>query len=213
MQSFDDEELDRLGPDALGRRARGEAVGAARAAGFDNLSLDLMLWLPGQSLGVVAADGRTRPSTLAPDHLSLYLLELYPNAPLKEAMARAPGRWLRALGAGADDEAADMYLDGARARSIAAGFEQYEISNVAQARPREPAQPQVLAERRLARIRLRSAFDGRTAGAGATSAAPSTTCDRVWAAASPCASTIAPLSPAIAGRGGAVYRPATVRRN
>ena len=41
---------------------------------------------------------------LGPDHASLYLLELYPNAPLREEMARA--RWSLAP----DDDAADMYL-------------------------------------------------------------------------------------------------------
>ena len=29
---------------------------------------------------------------MRPEHASLYLLELYPNAPLKEDMARAAGR-------------------------------------------------------------------------------------------------------------------------
>ena len=41
---------------------------------------------------------------VAPDHASLYLLELYPNAPLKETMARAG--WSLAP----DDDAAEMYL-------------------------------------------------------------------------------------------------------
>jgi oxygen-independent coproporphyrinogen-3 oxidase len=61
---------------------------------------------------------------LAPEHLSLYLLEVYPNAPLKEEMVRA--RWSQAP----DDDAAAMYMD-AMARLDAAGFAQYEISNVA----------------------------------------------------------------------------------
>ena len=43
---------------------------------------------------------------LAPEHLSLYLLEVYPNAPLRDEMARA--RWSQAP----DDDAAAMYLDG-----------------------------------------------------------------------------------------------------
>jgi oxygen-independent coproporphyrinogen-3 oxidase len=81
-----------------------------------------MLWLPGQSFSSWL---RTidEAIALAPDHLSLYLLELYPNAPLKEAMARAP--WSQVP----DDEAADMYLAGLD-RLDHAGFEQYEISNV-----------------------------------------------------------------------------------
>jgi oxygen-independent coproporphyrinogen III oxidase len=59
-----------------------------------------------------------------PDHLSLYLLEVYPNAPLKDDMARA--RWSQAP----DDDAATMYVT-AMERLEAAGYEQYEISNVA----------------------------------------------------------------------------------
>jgi oxygen-independent coproporphyrinogen-3 oxidase len=65
----------------------------------------------------------------------MYLLELYPNAPLKEAMARASasrseGGDAAAWAQLADDEAADMYLEGL-AMTDAAGYEQYEISNVA----------------------------------------------------------------------------------
>jgi oxygen-independent coproporphyrinogen-3 oxidase len=122
VQSFDDEELARLGRVHNAARAR-EAIRMARAAGFMNLSFDLMLWLPGQSFSSWL---RTIDDAIdqAPDHLSLYLLELYPNAPLKEAMARQP--WSQVP----DDEAADMYLAGLD-RLDAAGFEQYEISNVA----------------------------------------------------------------------------------
>jgi oxygen-independent coproporphyrinogen-3 oxidase len=128
VQSFDDAELKRL--DRLHTAAGAAmAVEAAHAAGFTNVSLDLMFWLPGQSrrswLATVA-----RAIDLGPEHVSLYLLELYPNAPLKEAMAReaarAEGAWRQA----ADDEAADMYL-AALDRLDGAGFEQYEISNVA----------------------------------------------------------------------------------
>jgi len=124
VQSFDDEELTRLDRAHTASRAR-ESIRLARAAGFTNLSFDLMLWLPGQTF---ASWLRTVDEAIAlgPDHLSLYLLELYPNAPLKEAMARAP--WLQAP----DDEAADMYLAGLD-RLDQAGFEQYEISNVARA--------------------------------------------------------------------------------
>src|SRR5204862_6983367 len=47
VQSFRDEELRRLSRLHGANRAR-EAFAAARAAGFDNISLDLMMWLPGQ---------------------------------------------------------------------------------------------------------------------------------------------------------------------
>jgi oxygen-independent coproporphyrinogen-3 oxidase len=133
VQSFDDAELTRLGRIHSARRAE-EAVREARAAGFRNLSFDLMFWLPGQSLD---SWRRTvdRAIALEPDHLSLYLLELYPNAPLKESMARlaeAPaeaGAKAEAWSQVPDDEAADMYLAALDALD-AAGFEQYEISNV-----------------------------------------------------------------------------------
>jgi len=98
-------------------------VREARAAGFDNVSLDLMMWLPGQSVEQWLANVDALIDA-QPDHASLYLLELYPNAPLKEDMAR--GGWSLAP----DEDAADMYLQ-AMERLEAAGLEQYEISNVA----------------------------------------------------------------------------------
>jgi coproporphyrinogen III oxidase-like Fe-S oxidoreductase len=158
VQSFDDAELARLDRVHSAARAR-EAIGQARAAGFRNLSFDLMLWLPGQS---IASWLRTvdQAIALAPEHLSLYLLELYPNSPLKEAMARVQGQGAMATGPrptgpasalssfggqaspspkpqasslswtqATDDDAADMYLLGLD-RLDTAGYEQYEISNV-----------------------------------------------------------------------------------
>jgi oxygen-independent coproporphyrinogen-3 oxidase len=124
VQSFRDAELKRLGRIHSADRAR-EAVREARAAGFDNISLDLMMWLPQQSAG----DWRENVESLieiGPAHASLYLLELYPNAPLKEEMARAG--WSLAP----DDDAAEMYL-WSMGRLESAGYRQYEISNVARA--------------------------------------------------------------------------------
>jgi oxygen-independent coproporphyrinogen III oxidase len=122
VQSLNDEELRRLSRLHSAVRAR-EAVTEARGAGFDNVSVDLMMWLPEQRTSdwLETVDGAI---ALAPDHLSLYLLELYPNAPLKEEMARA--RWSQAP----EDDAAAMYVT-AMERLEAAGLQQYEISNVA----------------------------------------------------------------------------------
>jgi len=122
VQSFRDEELKRLGRLHSAERAV-RAVESARAAGFDNVSLDLMMWLPGQQVEEWL-DSVDQAIALGPEHLSLYLLEVYPNAPLKEEMARA--RWSQAP----DDDAATMYMS-AMARLEAASYEQYEISNVA----------------------------------------------------------------------------------
>lgn len=122
VQSFRDAELARLGRRHDASRAR-SALADARAAGFDNVSLDLMMWLPGQTRDEwrVSVD---ETIALAPEHASLYLLEVYPNAPLREDMARAG--WSQAP----DDDAAEMYLE-AMARLEGAGLRQYEISNVA----------------------------------------------------------------------------------
>jgi oxygen-independent coproporphyrinogen-3 oxidase len=122
VQSFHDDELRRLGRRHSAETAR-RALVMARAAGFDNVSLDLMMWLPQQS---VARWLESVEALIAagPEHASLYLLEIYPNAPLKDDMARAG--WSLA----ADDDAAEMYLEGL-ARLDAAGYEHYEISNVA----------------------------------------------------------------------------------
>ena len=49
VQSFKAEELARLGRVHSVERAR-QAVVEARDAGFDNISLDLMMWLPRQSV-------------------------------------------------------------------------------------------------------------------------------------------------------------------
>jgi oxygen-independent coproporphyrinogen-3 oxidase len=84
-----------------------------------------MMWLPQQR----ASDWRENVESLidiGPQHASLYLLELYPNAPLKEEMARAG--WSLAP----DDDAAEMYL-WSMDRLETAGYRQYEISNVARA--------------------------------------------------------------------------------
>jgi len=122
VQSFHDEELRRLGRLHSSKAAR-QAVADARAAGFDNLSLDLMMWLPGQSIDdwLASVDALI---AVEPDHASLYLLEIYPNAPLRDEMARAG--W----SVSPDDDAADMYEQGF-ARLEEAGYQQYEISNVA----------------------------------------------------------------------------------
>ena len=122
VQSFREAELRRLGRLHSAERAR-QAFRDARTAGFDNISLDLMMWLPEQTVDewLSSVDELI---AIGPDHASMYLLELYPNAPLREEMAR--GGWSQAP----DEDAETMYLE-ALARFDAAGYEHYEISNVA----------------------------------------------------------------------------------
>ena len=122
VQSFRDDELRRLSRLHSASRAA-EAFQMSRAAGFDNVSLDLMMWLPQQTVAqwLESVDALI---AIGPEHASMYLLEIYPNAPIRDAMAR--GQWSLAP----DDDAADMYMSGLD-RMDNAGYVQYEISNVA----------------------------------------------------------------------------------
>ncbi len=121
VQSFQDAELKRLGRLHSAERAV-DAVRMARNAGFDNVSIDLMMWLPGQDVPqwLASVDEAIR---VAPDHLSLYILEVYPHLPLKQEIDRFG--WTQE----SDEGAAEMY-ESAMAMLDTAGYEQYEISNV-----------------------------------------------------------------------------------
>jgi oxygen-independent coproporphyrinogen III oxidase len=123
VQSFDDDELRMIGRTHSAEEAR-EAVRTARAAGFANVSIDLIAGLPEQKMETWRRN-LEEAFALAPDHLSVYLLELYKDAPLLHRINRGE---LRAV----DDElTVEMYfalMDEAERR----GFERYEISNWAQ---------------------------------------------------------------------------------
>jgi oxygen-independent coproporphyrinogen-3 oxidase len=122
VQSFRDDELKRLGRLHSAQRAE-QAVEMARAAGFDNLSLDLMMWLPGQDVTQWLSSVE-RAIAVGPEHLSLYILEVYPHLPLKQEID-AHG-WTQVE----DEDTAEMYEAG-MGMLDAAGYAQYEISNVA----------------------------------------------------------------------------------
>lgn len=119
-QSFQADELVRLervhAPDDIER-----AVGAAREAGFDNLNLDLMFALPGQSDRVWRSN-LTRAINLSPEHLSLYCLTLEPNTRFWKLHERGELQL--------EDDAVQVRQSEAT-QSIASenGYFQYEISN------------------------------------------------------------------------------------
>lgn len=121
VQSFRDGELVRLGRLHSAARAH-EALQLARTAGFDNISLDLMMSLPHQDLEQwrFSVEEAVRA---APEHLSLYILEVYPHLELRREMDRTG--WEQPD----DDVAADMY-ESAMTLLEDAGYGQYEISNV-----------------------------------------------------------------------------------
>src|SRR5262245_30467482 len=120
VQSFDDGELRMIGRTHSAEEAR-EAVRIARAAGFTNVSIDLIAGLPEQKMETWRRN-LEEAFALEPDHLSVYLLELYKDAPLLHRINRGE---LRAI----DEElTVAMYfalVDEAERR----GFEHYEISN------------------------------------------------------------------------------------
>jgi oxygen-independent coproporphyrinogen-3 oxidase len=99
-----------------------KAFGAAREAGFDNLNLDLMFGLPGQTPGDFK-ESLQKTAALKPDHLSAYCLQVEEGTPLA-AQVKA------GLALPSEDEVADEY---AWAQSFLKqeGFDQYEVSNFA----------------------------------------------------------------------------------
>lgn len=115
-QSFSQELLERLGRIHSADDTR-RTVERARRAGFDNLNLDLMYALPGQTLAEALADIEAAVE-LAPEHLSWYQLTLEPNTVFH---ARPPAGL-------PDDELAFAILEDGQALLAARGYEQYEVS-------------------------------------------------------------------------------------
>lgn len=122
VQTFKDRDLKLLarGHDANDAR---ETYRLLRKSGFDNISFDLIAGLPGQTIDDWSQN-LDEAVAMAPDHLSLYLLEIHESTPLAEQL-RSGRRPLP------DEElAAEMYemmID----RLAEAGYDQYEISNFA----------------------------------------------------------------------------------
>ena len=120
VQSFDDGELRRLGRVHDAAMAE-KAVCDAQQAGFDNLSLDLMYGLPGQTL---QSWRRTlqRALELKPQHLSAYQLSIDEGTGFAELAERGE------LNLAAEEVIAQMDASTLE-RSRAEGFDHYEISN------------------------------------------------------------------------------------
>lgn len=115
IQSLNDASLRALGRIHDPEQARA-AVAAARAAGFDNLNLDLMFALPGQDLAQARADLESLLE-LEPTHVSYYQLTLEPDTAFHARPPALPEA----------DLAADMAAAG-RERLESAGYRQYEVS-------------------------------------------------------------------------------------
>jgi oxygen-independent coproporphyrinogen-3 oxidase len=120
VQSFHDDELRALDRLHSAGDAR-QAYGAARAAGFENVNLDLIFGLPEQPMERWQATVEEALS-LGPEHLSLYALTVEEGTPLARDVAR--GR----TPAPDPDVQADQY-EWTCERLASAGYQHYEISN------------------------------------------------------------------------------------
>ncbi|SCU92147.1 putative oxidoreductase [Cupriavidus necator] len=123
IQSFNDRHLQALGRIHGGAEAR-KAIDIAQAS-FDNINLDLMYALPGQTLDECRQDVEAALS-YGTTHLSLYHLTLEPNT----LFARFPP-------ALPDDDSAYEMQDWIEARTAQAGYRHYETS--AYAKPHREA--------------------------------------------------------------------------
>ncbi|MGH2384182.1 MAG: radical SAM family heme chaperone HemW [Candidatus Limnocylindria bacterium] len=132
VQSLRDEELEELARGHTAREAR-TAFGAARAAGFDNISVDLIYGIPGQSIEDWR-DGLIRAVALGPDHVSCYALQLA-LAPDEWAAPPRPGalRWRHRMVARQDDGLASEQYALAAEILGSAGYRHYELSSWARA--------------------------------------------------------------------------------
>lgn len=122
VQSFDDGMLSLLGRLHTARQAR-EAVTAARRAGFDNVGIDLIHSLPGQTpdqwreqLACAVA--------LNPDHVSAYGLTVEEGTPF--AVMEERGELVLP-----DEEQSALMFEATTDVLVSAGFEHYEIANFA----------------------------------------------------------------------------------
>jgi oxygen-independent coproporphyrinogen-3 oxidase len=119
VQALDDGLLRRLGREHSAEDGR-RAFASARAAGFDNVGIDLLYGCPGQSPSDWAA---TLDEALAwgPEHLSAYALTLEPGTAFgRRSPADLP-----------DEDTQIAQFERLVERAAAAGLERYEISNFA----------------------------------------------------------------------------------
>jgi oxygen-independent coproporphyrinogen-3 oxidase len=122
VQSFSDELLGALGRPHTAAQAE-DAFRLARSAGFQNIGIDLIYGIPGQTMQQWEGT-LDRAVSLRPEHLSAYGLSLDEGSQFNDESAAG------AFALPDDDIVADMY-DRAVATLGSAGYGRYEISNFA----------------------------------------------------------------------------------
>jgi oxygen-independent coproporphyrinogen-3 oxidase len=103
------------------------AFGLLRDAGFDNLSLDLIYGIPGQTLADLDAD-LGDALALGPEHLSCYELEAKPGTRFTHAHGAELARQADAM---------EGYFEQVVARLTGAGYRWYETANFCRDEPRD----------------------------------------------------------------------------
>ncbi len=122
IQSFDDNFLHCLGRIHTAEQSR-QAFQEARTAGFENISIDLIHSLPGQSLDLWRSELQ-HATELNPEHISIYGLTVEEGTPFARIYpADSPALVDEDLSADMFELADDLLTE--------AGFEHYEIANYA----------------------------------------------------------------------------------
>jgi oxygen-independent coproporphyrinogen-3 oxidase len=130
VQSLDAALLDRLGR-VHTREMAFKSFDTLRRAGFENVNMDLMFAIPGQTLDIWR-ETLTEALAMQSEHLSSYEV-IYEEDTALYAQLQA-GEF-----AVDEDLACAMYDELAR-RATAAGFQQYEIANFARSTAEDPAE-------------------------------------------------------------------------
>ena len=166
IQSFHPRHLQALGRIHDDREAR-RAIEIAQAI-FDDINLDVMYGLPGQTLEEARADIETAAS-FGTAHLSAYHLTIEPNTYFHRYPPQLPE----------DDLAADMQQTG-RGDADGPGLLELRDVRLRETRPRMPPQPQLLAFRRLSGNRRRRARQDLLAGSRPCAKRGSSTRGSTW---------------------------------
>jgi oxygen-independent coproporphyrinogen III oxidase len=121
IQSLDDRLLERLG--RIHTRAMVfQTFDLLRAAGFENLNLDLMFAIPGQTLALWR-DTLVEATAIGSEHLSSYEVIYEEDTPLY--------RRLKAAEFDLDEDLACAMYEELVEHAVRAGFQQYEVANFA----------------------------------------------------------------------------------
>ncbi len=120
IQSLQDQLLQQLGRLHDADRAR-EAVNKARLCGFDNISLDFIFGIPGQTEKELAFD-LDELLQLQPEHVAWYCLTWEQGTPLYRRLIANPDIKT------ADDDEASLFMQ-VHERMTASGYQHYEVSS------------------------------------------------------------------------------------